>query len=137
MVHAVWGTKNHEHFFKKEIKQMVIAHILQNAKSKSIYIDRLNGHAEHLHCLLGLNADMSISKCMNLIKGESAFWINREKIISSKFAWGDEYYAVSVSDGSLDNVRKYIDMQEEHHRTVSFQQEVEKFLKEYYSRGQG
>jgi REP element-mobilizing transposase RayT len=44
-----------------------------NAKLKEIYIDRINGYTDHLHCLMALNADMSISKAMNLIKGESAF----------------------------------------------------------------
>jgi REP element-mobilizing transposase RayT len=73
MVHAVWGTKSRQPYLQKEIRSSLIEHIKANAKLKEIYIDRINGYTDHLHCLMALNADMSISKAMNLIKGESAF----------------------------------------------------------------
>ena len=56
-IHAVWGTKHREHLLTREVRPTVISHILQNAKEKQIYIDRINGYTEHLHCLLALNAD--------------------------------------------------------------------------------
>ena len=73
MIHAVWGTKNHYPFLTKEVKQQMLSHIKENALKKQIFIDRLNGHTEHLHCLFGLNADMSIVKTLQLLKGESAY----------------------------------------------------------------
>src|SRR5674476_1181290 len=98
MIHAVLGTKNREPYLMNAVRQKTIQHIKDNAKSKQIYIDTINGHNDHLHCLFGLNADMSISKVMQLIKGESAFWVNKEEIIKTKFEWADEYFAVSVSE---------------------------------------
>ena len=80
---------------------------------------------------MGLNADMSISKAMHLIKGESAFWINKQKITRYKFEWADEYFGVSVSDSMLDKVRAYINTQEEHHKKVCFTQEYEEFIRRY------
>jgi putative transposase len=130
-VHAVWGTKNRFPYLTEKIKPDLIDHIKQNAKNKGIFIDCINGHTEHLHCLIGLNADMSISKVMQLIKGESAFWINKEKITTSKFEWADEYFAASVSESALDKVRGYINNQEEHHRKTTFNDEYEKFMKVY------
>ena len=131
MIHAVWGTKSHYPFLTKEVKQMVISHIKDNAHKKQIFIDRLNGHTEHLHCLFGLNADISIAKTLQLIKGESAYWINKQKLTKSNFEWADEYFAVSVSESLLDKVRAYIDGQEEHHKKVTFTQECDEFLKKY------
>jgi putative transposase len=130
-IHAVWGTKNREHYLMGEVRGTVISHIRENAKTKGIYIDRLNGGADHLHCLFGLNADMTIAKTLQLIKGESAYWINREKLLRSKFEWADEYFAVSVSESALDKVRAYIDGQEKHHRKVPFAQEAEEFMQRY------
>lgn len=46
-------------------------------------------------------------------------------------SYANEYYAVSVSESVLENVRAYIDNQEEHHRKTTFIEEVEKFLQEY------
>jgi putative transposase len=131
MIHSVWGTKNREPFLTTEVRPVIIDHIRQNAKSKEIYIDRINGYTDHLHCLFGLNADMSISKTMQLIKGESAFWINKQKITKSKFEWADEYFAVSVSESMLNKVRTYIDGQEEHHKKKTFQQEYDEFMQNY------
>ena len=131
MIHAVWGTKNREPFLTKELRPVVIEHIRQNAKNKGLFIDRLNGYTEHLHCLMGLNADMSIAKAMQLIKGESAFWINKQELTKHKFEWADEYFAVSVRESMLDKVRAYIDGQEEHHKRKTFQQEYEDFISTY------
>ena len=119
MIHAVWGTKNRAPFLNDKIRYAVIEHIKKNAKEKGIYIDRLNGYTDHLHCLFALNADMSIAKAMNLLKGESSCWINKQSLTSSKFEWADEYYAASVSDSALNRVRAYIDCQEEHHHFIN------------------
>lgn len=128
-IHTVWGTKNRYPFLTQEVKSTVINHIKEYAKTKQIHIDCINGASEHLHCLLALNADMSIAKTMNLIKGESAFWINKNKITALKFEWADEYYAASVSEAGLNSVRTYIKNQEERHRKICFKDEYKSFLK--------
>ena len=130
-IHAVWRTKNGARVLSREIRPSVLEHIRNNAKEKGIYIDRLNGDSDHLHCLFGLNADMTIAKTLQLIKGESAYWINKQKVTPLRFEWADEYYAVSVSEFDLGRVRAYIDNQEEHHRKIPYAEEVERFLKEY------
>ena len=136
-IHAVWGTKNRKPYLLDDTKQQIINHIKANSKQKNIYIDSINGYHEHLHCLLGLNAEMSISKAMQLIKGESAFWINKEKITKEKFEWADEYYAVSVSESELNKVRAYIFNQEEHHKKKTFAEEYEEFIKNYSKESHG
>lgn len=130
-IHAVWGTKNREHYLAKEVRSIVISHIRENARQKGIHVDRLNGHTEHLHCLFGLNADMTVAKALQLLKGECAYWINKEKIVRTTFEWADEYFAVSVSESMLDDVRLYIDNQEEHHKKRSFAQEVDDLIQKY------
>jgi REP element-mobilizing transposase RayT len=130
-IHAVWGTKNREHLLTREIRPRVLSHIHENAKQKEIYIDRLNGYTDHLHCLFGLNADTTIAKALQLIKGESAHWVNKEQIAGVTFEWANEYYAVSVSESALNDVRAYIDGQEEHHKKETFGGEVEDFLQRH------
>ncbi|MEO5570772.1 MAG: IS200/IS605 family transposase [Bacteroidia bacterium] len=137
MIHAVWSTKSREPLLIKEVRPIIIEHIKQNSRTKEIFIDRLNGYTEHLHCLMGLNADMSISKAMQLIKGESAYWINKQKITKSKFEWADEYFAASVSESMLDKVRAYIDGQEEHHKKITFMQEYDGFISKYGFKNHG
>ena len=136
-IHAVWGTKNRYPFLTKEIRSKVISHILQNAKTKDIYIKNLNGYTDHLHCLFALNADTSISKTLQLIKGEAAFWINKGKLTQAKFEWATEYYACSVSESQLSYVMNYINHQEEHHKSATFTEEYESFIMESKLQYQG
>jgi putative transposase len=84
-LHCVWGTKNRVRFLSGNIKDDVVKHILKYAREKSIYIDILNGSTEHLHCLLSINYEMSLSKVMQLIKGESSYWINKNSLTTEKF----------------------------------------------------
>jgi REP element-mobilizing transposase RayT len=130
-VHAVWGTKNRDPVLTPEIRTTLFQHIRENARRKAIYIDFINGHADHVHCLLALNAEMSIAKAIQLIKGEAAFWVNKQGLLRGKLQWADEYFAVSVSESVLDKVREYIKNQEEHHRKITFLQEYDAFIKKY------
>jgi REP element-mobilizing transposase RayT len=128
-IHFVWSTKNRESYLTDEIRRQVFQHIRENAKAKNIHLDFINGYVDHIHCLISLGTDQTIEKIVQLIKGESSFWINKNHLCKTKFEWQDEYFAVSVSESTLESVRKYIANQEEHHRTKSFDGEFEDFLK--------
>lgn len=129
--HCVWGTKVRTPYLAGDLKFELINHIRANAKNKNIYIDFLNGSTEHLHCLLSLNHDYSLSKVMQLIKGESSYWINKNSLTKIKFSWADEYYAISVSESDTQNVRGYIKNQEQHHRIKTWQEEIDEFIEKY------
>jgi len=137
MIHAVWGTKNREPFHIPEVRKAVIQHIRENACIKKIYIDAIDGYTDHLHCLFGLNADMTIAKTMQLIKGEAAYWINKNQVVKQKFEWADEYYAASVSESVVEKVRNYINNQEEHHGKTPFAVEHEEFVSKHKSQIHG
>ena len=62
-------------------------HIRDNGKAKGIFIDFVNGHQEHCHCLISLETEQTISKVMQLVKGEAAFWFNKQHLIPEKLEW--------------------------------------------------
>lgn len=111
-----------------ELRQKVWNHIRQNAIQKGIFIDFINGYSDHCHCLISLGVDQNIQKVMQLIKGESSFWINKNGLTKEKFQWQDEYFAVSVSESIIDKVRNYIKNQETHHTQKTFQEEYDEFI---------
>ena len=131
-IHFVWSTKNRVPFLaSSELRKKVWKHIKDNSIEKGIFIDMINGYQEHCHCLISLGMDQSISKIMNLLKGESSYWINKNKLCREKFEWQDEYFAMSVSDSSVPRVREYIKNQEEHHRTKTFAEEYDLLMKKF------
>ncbi len=130
-IHLVFATKDREPLLPKEIRYKVHEHIIQNCKEKSIYLQAINGYTDHLHCLISLGREQSISKVTQLIKGESSFWINKHQLTETNFMWQDDYFAVSVSESSLQKVINYIKNQEIHHAKKSFDDEVKEFEKLY------
>ena len=130
-IHCVWGTKRRIPFLTASNKVKIIKHIKENAEAKGIFVDFINGHKEHLHCIISLNADQTLSKLMQLIKGESSHWINKHNLAQGKFEWADEYYAVSVSDSQINQVRDYIKNQEVHHKQISWEEEYEEFIRKF------
>ncbi len=126
-IHAVWGTKNRLPLLKEPVLTQVCNHILNNANKKGIYIDTINGYDEHIHTLTLLKHDLTISRQMQLLKGESAFWINKNNIAKANFEWADKYFAASVSDDKIDKVRAYIANQQEHHKRYTFAEEYKSF----------
>jgi|SRR5690625_78041 len=131
-VHLVFSTKNRYPFLKNSrIRNEVYNHILENAKKKDIFLEAVGGYKEHIHCLVSLNREMSISKTAQLIKGESSYWINKEKLISEHFNWQDDYWAVGVSESHVKRVKSYIANQEQHHKLKTFSEEVNEFMNKY------
>ena len=68
---------------------------------------------------------------MQLIKGESSFWINKVKLTKNRFEWADEYFGVSVSESDVGSVREYIKTQEEHHKKKTWVEEYEDLMKHH------
>jgi REP element-mobilizing transposase RayT len=73
----------------------------------------------------------TIQKIMQLIKGESSHWINKNELVKGKFEWQDEFFAVSVSESMIDKARNYIKNQENHHKRQTFQEEYDEFILKY------
>ncbi len=130
-VHCVWTTKNRIPLLKNKIRSQVIFHIRENSIEKGIYIDFINGYDNHLHALISLGGTQNISEIMQKIKGESSYWINRNKLIGSRFEWQDDYFAVSVGMSQLDVLREYIRNQAKHHNKVDLENELDELIQEY------
>jgi REP element-mobilizing transposase RayT len=130
-IHLVWATKNRAPVLTKDIRRKVFKHIKEYGESKSIHIDSVNGYLEHVHLLVSLNSDQNISTIMNLIKGESSHWINKNNLTTSYFGWQDEYFAVSVSYSHIERVRNYIFGQEKHHSLKTWGEEYDELITKY------
>ncbi len=84
---------------------------------------------EHVHTLIDLPTNKCIEEVVQLFKGSSSHWINGEKLLRGRFAWGRGYGAFSVSHSDVDRVAAYIAGQDKHHAKKSFRDEFELFVK--------
>ena len=130
-LHLIWSTKQRQPLLADSFRNQIFQHIRENAKTKNLYVDHINGTSDHVHLLISLPAHISLSEWVRLIKGESSRWINLQGWLHGKFAWQEEYIAISYHESELGNVRNYIRNQEEHHRLQTFQEEYQRFLEKY------
>ena len=91
----------------------------------------VGGTSEHVHLLLSLSRELSIANAMQSIKGSSSKWLHQTFPQMAGFAWQEGYGAFSIGILQADETCRYIEGQEEHHRTVSFQEEYLAFLKKH------
>ena len=131
LIHTVWTTKDRKPCLTKANKDILCTHIKDNATTKKIHIINVNGWLNHLHCLIVLSVDQNISTVMQLIKGESSYWANKNLEMSEHFGWQDEYFAVSISESHFEVVNNYINNQEVHHQKKTFQEEYDEFIAKY------
>ena len=130
-IHLIWSTKNRDKLIRPDFKFKLYDHLKFNATGKNIYIDHINGTEDHIHILISLKGEQSISKVAFLLKGESAYWVNKNKLSKIKFSWQNEFIAISVSDSLVQRVREYIRNQEIHHKKRSFKEEYDIFIKRF------
>lgn len=130
-VHLIWATKERMPILTETLRGEIFAHIKDNASKKNIYLDVINGTADHVHSLVSLKSDQTIAKVAQLLKGESSHWVNDKSLSNGKFEWQDEYIAVSVNETMIDTVRRYVKNQAEHHRKKTFPEEYQEFIEEY------
>lgn len=130
LIHCVWGTKRRFPFITPDNRVQIIDHIRDYSVRNGIHIDFINGHKDHIHCLLWLEANQSLALVMRNLKGESSRWIGANIKSGNRFGWASEYYAASVSLGILDRVRNYIRDQDVHHQKKSWDTEQQEFLEQ-------
>ena len=130
-IHTVFATRQREAFLSDDVRADILCHIRTNCAAKGIFIQTIGGYVEHIHCLLSLGKMQTIADTVRLMKGESAFWINKNRICPYYFAWQDDYFAVSVSESHVKKVTEYIENQEQHHAGKTYAQETEEFISRY------
>ena len=128
IVHFVWTTKNRLPLLVPEVRKEVFSHIKINAHEKGINLLNINGYTDHLHCIIKLNHAQTTEQIAQLLKGESSFWINKNKIIDDYFQWQNEYYAESLGEKDLKKMNGYINNQERHHQFSSLNKNRELHL---------
>ncbi|MEZ5058738.1 MAG: IS200/IS605 family transposase [Saprospiraceae bacterium] len=103
-----------------------ISKIISNKGQKLIVI---NGMPDHIHILININPDLSISALVREIKKHSNKWVNEKFVTKGIFKWQEGFGAFSHCKSSIKNAIKYIENQKQHHGKVSFEQEYNSFLK--------
>jgi len=130
-IHLIWRTHNGNRLFFSDVNAIIRQHLIEKSIEIKVPFEVLNVQPDHIHGLINLPSDVKLADFMQLIKGESAHWINKEKILTSHFEWQRGFGGFSVSYSHLEKVKNYISNQSDHHKKISFTKEYNDWLKKY------
>ena len=88
----------------------------------------VGGTENHVHVLLHLPPKLVLAKGVALLKANSSKWMGEQ---GKDLSWQEGYGAFSVSSSNLDQVTRYIQNQEAHHRKTSFEDEFRALLRRH------
>jgi REP element-mobilizing transposase RayT len=123
-IHAVFSTKNRRDQITSDIEPELYAYIGGVCGGHISPLLAIGGTANHLHLLVGQSKNISLADLMLNIKRDSSTWIKSKGPEFRDFYWQDGYAAFSVSESQLAAVTAYIAGQKEHHRRMTFEDEL-------------
>ena len=125
-LHLIFAWKERRPFVQQQWKDDFYQYICGIIKSKGAILKAIGGTSDHIHILCSLPGTVSYAELVKEIKSRSSAWIknNHEPL----FSWQEGYSAFSVGVPQLERVSSYINNQEEHHSSKSFEDEFRELL---------
>jgi len=131
LFHIVFSTKERLPLLDADLKPRLFPYmggIIRELGGTALLV---NGPADHVHIFTLLPAKLGASEVVGKVKANSSGWVHREFPNKRSFAWQTGFAAFTVSHSQKQSVLDYIADQEEHHRKVSFKEELVAFLKKH------
>lgn len=133
VVHLVFSTKRRTPWLgDRELRTQLYAYmatILRDCVDSPALI--INGVEDHVHVLMLLSRKHALMDIVKEAKTETSKWVKKQAAGHAEFTWQGGYGVFSVSESNVAQVRRYIENQEEHHRTMSFQDEFRELCRRH------
>ena len=129
--HLVFSTKNRVPQITPDVQKRLYDYMGGILKNENGQLLAAGGTADHVHLLACIYSSVSVSDMLRKVKANSSKWIHETFPEQNQFAWQEGYGAFSVSQSNVEQVRRYVEQQEEHHHRVSFEQEFIEFLERH------
>ena len=131
-VHLIFSTKNRDPLLTPRPLAMDTHSYLAGISSRpGCHPVLFNGVEDHVHLLVQLSRTVTQADLVKELKRASTLWLREQSPSTAAFSWQGGYGIFSVSVSNLDQVCAYISSQEEHHRKVTFQEELRLFLQRH------
>jgi REP element-mobilizing transposase RayT len=131
IIHIIFSTKDREPWLDRDVRPRMHAYVATICRDLNAHALLVGGVADHLHIVTTLPRTLSQAAMIETVKKTSSKWIKGLDPRYRSFCWQRGYGAFSVSPSQLKAVLKYVEGQDEHHRTRRFQEEYRDFLRKY------
>ena len=124
----VFAIKERFCLLNENIETELFSYMSKIISNRKHHLIAVNGYRDHVHLLINLHPDQSISDLVRDIKSISSKFINEKKWFAGKFQWQSGYGVFSYSESQIQDVIAYVNNQKIHHKTFSFKMEYLKLL---------
>jgi putative transposase len=131
LTHIVFSTKERAPVLDVTVRPALHAYLATVARNVDCECFRVGGVADHVHLAVRLSRTITMAQLIEELKTSSSKWLKTQSAALAAFAWQRGYGAFSVGPSDLNALLHYIDTQEEHHKTRTFQDEYRAFLTKY------
>ena len=126
--HITFSTKERRPTLDAEHPEELFKYIWGVIKGHNTHLYRINGIQDHLHLLTGLHPSVCLADFIKDIKVAASLWIKESRVFPAFMHWQEDYGAFTHSTNEKDTLIEYIKNQAEHHRTVTFREELRTLL---------
>jgi REP element-mobilizing transposase RayT len=131
LFHVVFSTKGRQKCLDMALRERLFPYLGGVAKQHRMIAMAIGGIEDHVHLLLQLPADMALAKAVQVLKSVSSKWIHETFPSQRGFAWQEGYGGFSIAASGVETTVAYIQHQEEHHRTRTFEEEFIECLRRH------
>jgi putative transposase len=131
LLHCVFTTKHRVQWLTPTIRERLWPYLAGIARENDMRAIAIGGVSDHVHLLLSLPSTLTIAKALQLLKGNSSKWIHETFPDMDAFNWQGGYGAFSIGVSGVDATTRYIQQQEQHHKTRSFRDELVVMLRKH------
>ncbi|MGB7837811.1 MAG: transposase [Terrimicrobiaceae bacterium] len=131
VIHVIFSTKDHYPWLDANVRPRMHAYLATICRDAGAEVFRIGGVADHVHVVTTLPRTLSQADMLEGITKKSSKWIKSLGSEYRRFYWQRGYGAFSVSPSQLDALLRYVETQEEHHRSRTFQEEYREFLRKH------
>jgi putative transposase len=132
LLHIVFSTKNRRLWIDRQIENDLFKYIGGTCNNLGCQSHGVGGADDHIHIACSLSRTLTISKLVEEIKVGSSKWMKTLGDQYAEFSWQNGYGAFSIGQSQLDDLRRYIATQREHHQRLTFQEEFRALLVRYH-----
>ena len=131
ILHIIFSTKNREPWLDSRVRPRMHGYLATICRDLGAELVQVGGVADHVHIVTTLPRTVSQAQIVEQIKKTSSKWIKEFDACYRSFFWQRGYGVFSVSPSQLESVLQYIEGQQEHHRTRTFQEEYRALLRRH------
>jgi putative transposase len=131
LLHVVFSTKDRRPSMTPQMQEQLWPYLGGIARNNKMKVMKVGGVEDHVHILLSLPATLEIAKAVQLLKGNSSKWIHETFPDQQSFEWQKGYGAFSIGVSGIEDTIAYLENQREHHKRVTFQDELASILRKH------